>query len=187
MEIKSLIGTYIQKSRLFVYPMLGIRRGVSVTPVQTYLCWPNKYDITDNKLVCVYHLRDDEEFKLFEDQHLTGNKYFSSFFLLEDENKGGYVFDLSEHKRDIRRIIHGKYSKLSPDYKQTVLRFFKNHKSHHTRIYSYLYPSKYYNDYAKLLNIDVTTLKKVGELCSLPDLNKECLEEKVKNVNFNTI
>ena len=50
MEIKSLIGTYIQKSRLFVYPMLGIRRGVSVTPVQTYLCWPNKYDITDNKL-----------------------------------------------------------------------------------------------------------------------------------------
>ena len=76
---------------------------------------------------------------------------------------------------------------LPSEYKKTILNFFKNHKAHYNRIYSYLYPIKYYNDYAKLLNVDKSLLSKVGELCSKPDLTKECLDMSVKNVTFDTI
>ena len=52
-EIKSLITDYVQKSRIFLYPQLRIRRGVSVTPIETYMCWPGKYSIKDSVLICL--------------------------------------------------------------------------------------------------------------------------------------
>ena len=69
MKITSVRKNYIQKSRIFLYPMLNIRRGVSVTPVQTYLTWENVYTVEDCKMIALYHLRDDKEFKDFEEQN----------------------------------------------------------------------------------------------------------------------
>ena len=186
-EIKSLITDYVQKSRIFLYPQLMIRRGVSVTPIETYMCWPGKYSIKDSVLICLYHVRDDSDFKTFEEKFLFDNKYFKDFFMTEKEDKAVYVFDLSEFKEEYLLILKGQYSKLPSEYKKTILNFFKNHKAHYNRIYSYLYPIKYYNDYARLLNVEKSLISKVGELCSKPDLNKECLDMSVKNVTFDTI
>jgi hypothetical protein len=188
MEIKSLIKDYVQKSRIFLYPLLKIRRGVSVTPIETYMCWPGKYSIKDSVLICLYHVRDDSDFKTFEETFLLGNKYFLDFFTIDGENeKAAYVFDLSDFKEEYFYILKGRYSKLNSSYKKTILEFFKNHKAHYNRIYSYLYPVKYYNDYAKLLGVEKNLLSKVGELCSRPDLSKECLDMSTKNVTFDTI
>lgn len=186
-EIKSLITDYVQKSRIFLYPQLKIRRGVSVTPIETYMCWPGKYSLKDNVLICLYHVRDDSEFKTFEENFLFNNNYFKDFFMIEGEDKAAYVFDLSEYGEEYSLILKGKYSRLSSEYKKNILNFFKNHKAHYNRIYSYLYPIKYYNDYAKLLNVDKSLITKVGELCSKPDLTKECLDMSVKSVTFDTI
>ena len=38
---------------------------------------------------------------------------------------------------------------------------------------SYLYPDKYFDDYADILDVDIDMLKSVGELCNKPDLKKE--------------
>ena len=43
---------------------------------------------------------------------------------------------------------------------------------------SYLHPDKHFHDYAECLNIKVEVLETVGELCSIPDLDKETLTIK---------
>jgi hypothetical protein len=45
---------YIQKSRIFMYPILGIRRGSSITPIETYLTMENKYKLQDCMFIAVY-------------------------------------------------------------------------------------------------------------------------------------
>lgn len=191
MKIQSLHRDYIQKSRLFLYPALGIKRGVSVTPVQTYLSWEGQYTTADNKFIIVYHLRDDSDFRLFEDVKLLGNPMFHEFFELEEEGLGAYVFDFSEKAEDFQKIVRGKYSTMSPEYKRTVLNFFKSHRSHHVYIESYLFPEKYFPIYAELLThkrTDVADmyrlLTRVGELCSKPDKEEEYLKMGIKILDF---
>jgi hypothetical protein len=38
---------------------------------------------------------------------------------------------------------------------------------------SYLYPEEYYEVYSDLLNVPISTLEEVVELCDKPDLEKE--------------
>ena len=86
MKITSIRKSYIQKSKLFLYPLLGIKRGVSVTPVQTYMAWKDIYTVNDCKLIAVYHLRDDNQFKEFEENKLLGNAMFEEFFELDNDD-----------------------------------------------------------------------------------------------------
>ena len=58
----SLYKEYFQKSRIFMYPLLGMKRGSSVTPIETYIAWEGVYEAHDAKLVCKYYLRNDPEF-----------------------------------------------------------------------------------------------------------------------------
>tara|TARA_R110002153_G_scaffold35059_4_gene104411 strand:- start:10721 stop:11278 length:558 start_codon:yes stop_codon:yes gene_type:complete len=185
MTISSIYPNYIQKSRLFLYPILGIKRGTSVTPKETYMSWDNVYTLDDNKLIIVYHLREDLEFKNFE-ENIQNNKYFETFFELED-NTGAFVFDLSKHKSEFQKIVKGKYSQVDDDYKNKIIYFFKNHKKHHSYIMSYLYPVRYFNMYGTVLGVPTSLLKEVGELCSLPDLKKEKLIISQKVLNLQSI
>lgn len=192
-RIKSLYREYTQKSLIFLYPLLGIKRGSSTKPIGAYLSWANKYSEADCKFICVYHLRDDREFRVFEEVKLRGNKYFHEFFELED-GKGAYVFDFSEQDVDFWYIVRGKYSRLTKQHKATIMEFFKNHRADAAYIETYLYPKKYHKMYAGLLCCDVKdiprmvkSIKKTGELCSAPDLEKETLTAKVKDLDISSI
>jgi hypothetical protein len=185
MVLTSIYNKYIQKSRIFLYPALKIRRGVSVTPVQTYMSWEGMYELEDNKFIVVYHLREDRDFKNFEDKALLGNDAFVDFYEVEDNN-GAYIFDYEIYKDDYNCIRRGKYSELSKPYKQRVLRFFKNHARHHAHVESYLYPEKYIKTYAKILNVQPSLLERVGELCSKPELKQEQLISEKKVINLQT-
>lgn len=193
MRIKSLNRNYVQKSRIFLYPLLGIKRGVSVTPMETYMSWEGKYEVEDCRLTCLYRLRDDRDFKVIESTKLTGNPLFDAFFEIEGDI-GAYVFDLSDHKQDFLNVVNGKYSQLSDKHKQTVMNFFKSHSSHHVYIESYLNPKKFIPMYADMLSTeskDVPSMRKllmeVGELCSMPDHDKERLTECQKIMNIQTL
>jgi hypothetical protein len=185
MRIKTVYPDYIQKSRLFLYPALDIKRGVSVTPIQTYLSWKGKYEVEDCRFIVRYHMRDDQDFRLFEEVKLLGNPLFVDFYPLDDDS-GAYVFDYKEYEYDFMCVAQGKYSMLSPDYKRKIMAFFKNHASHHVYLDSYLHPQKYFRDYAEALTTiaaDIAPMKslleKVGELCSIPDLEEETLKIEV--------
>lgn len=175
---------------MFLYPALGIKRGHSVTPIQTYISWDGRYTEEDCKFICLYHLRDDEDFKLLEKVKLAGNPLFHEFIEF-DGNMGAYVFDFSERKQDFNNFVNGKYSRLSTNHKRSVTAFFKSHRSHHVYLESYLYPKKYMPLYAEILaskksdvNAMYKTLLEVGELCSKPDLEKESLKIDFKSGMF---
>ena len=185
MAIKSLYKDYFQKSKVFLYPALEIKRGVSVTPIETYVSWKDQYGIVDKKLMCLYHLRSDKEFKAFELKHLFGNKLFDDFFQTDD-NLGVYVFDFNTFNDDMDNFAKGKYSKLSPDIKKKIITFFAQSVKY-THVHSYLYPNKYLDLYSNLLAIDVHILKEVGELCTPPDLEKEKLIAEIKDLQIKNI
>jgi hypothetical protein len=182
---KLLYRDYFQKSRVFLYPALDIRRGGSVTPIQTYVSWADIYLPEDRKFVCLYHLRDDEDFMRFEKQKLLGNKHFHDFKEVGDE-KGAYVFDYRFMGVDWDHFISGKYSKMSEVHKSVVRQFYGTYSSSFVYIESMLYPEKYYEKYSKILNVDVGLLEEVGELCSIPDLTRERLVMDVKPIILKT-
>lgn len=100
-----LYREYIQKSRVFLYPALGITSeyGKGIEPVKTYTSWGNIKHI-DRKLICLYYLRDDMEFKKFERLRLLGHPGFCRFQEVEDhENResGIYIFDFNQYLNGI--------------------------------------------------------------------------------------
>ena len=181
--IKSLYKDYFQKSRVFLYPALDIRRGVSVTPIETYMSWEGHYKLTDSKLCCLYHLRDDTDFRNFEKNKLTGNKLFHDFKQVEGD-KGVYVFDFSHMKDDWDAISNGKYSKISHDFKKRILAFVGHNNPNFAYVDSYLFPTRYFRLYAEMMNVSEDMLRKVGELCSVPDLDAERLSVEVKDLQL---
>ena len=172
---------------MFLYPALGLKRGHSVTPIQVYSSWKNMYRFEDRKLICIYHMRTDEEFKMYEKQMLLGNEFFHDFHMTDDD-KGVYVFDFSRMKTDWDFFLKGKYSKLSPDLKRKIRAFFGANNLGY--IDSFLYPERFFNMYASMLTTCrqdepamLKLLKEVGELCSSPNLELENLIANVKDLH----
>ena len=186
MEIKTINRDYFQKSKLFLYPTLGIRKGQSVSLIETYVGWEDKISMHDCKLICVYYLRKDPEFINFEKTKLLNNRYFKEFFEVEDD-RGVYVFDLREFKEDWPHFIAGKYSKFSNKLKNYIVNFQPRNTVNYSYVNSFVYPSKYFGIYKELLNIELETLVSVGELCDKPDFSKEILYANVKSLDIQSI
>jgi hypothetical protein len=179
--IKSLYPGYFQKSGVFLFPILGISKGTSVTPKGIYTSLKGHYDHGDYKLITSYYLRDDPEFRVFEKNKLLGNKYYHDF-LETSKNVGVYIFDLSEYKKDWDYFLQGKYSKLSRNLKDIILGHYGKSKKNYVYVDSYLNPEMYFDIYSKLLGCDPKLLSVVGELCDKPNLHKETLEITLKNL-----
>lgn len=181
MVINTLYKKYFQKSKIFLYPLLGIRRGTSVVPSETYLSWNDKYSPEDMKLVCVYETRNDREYKSFEANVLLKHTRLYDYIVIDDK-QSVLVFDFSDLKEDWDHLIHGRYSKLTIQTKETILNFFEKYSGNYVYIYSYLYPDKWFDRYAEILDIEKEVIEEVGELCDKPDLEKECLRITVANL-----
>lgn len=183
MVIKSLYKDYFQKSRVFLYPALDIKRGVSVTPIETYMAWEDHYPIDAAKFICLYHLRDDEFFKQFEKVKLLGNKFYHDFKQVE-EKKGVYVFDFDSMLEDWFYITNGKYSKISNDFKLKIRHYIGVNSPNLPYVESFLYPERFFKLYAEMMGVEEKVLRDVGELCSKPEVNKETLNISVLNLEL---
>lgn len=183
MTIKSLYKDYFQKSRVFLYPALEIKRGSSVMPISTHIAWEGRYKPEDRKLICLYYLREDEEFVRFEKNKLLNNPLFFDFKQVEDD-KGVYVFDFSQYKEDFDLFMQGKYSKMSAVHKKKVKSYYGVYNTNFVYIESYLNPEKYFGMYSEMLGVEVDELRKVGELCNPPDIMKESLVMDIKEITI---
>jgi hypothetical protein len=181
--IDKLYSKYFQKSKSFLYPALGIKRNSFFAPKATYLSIEGIIPVEDMKLICVYEADDSEKFKAFEESMLLTNPIFSKKLVLNNTNL--YVFDLEIYKDDWVYFMIGKYSKLSNLLKRIIKNYFGQSSVEYKYIESYLYPDKYFEAYSKLLEIDVDTLKKIGELCDPCDLGKETL--KINKEKFESL
>ncbi len=172
--MKKLYREYFQKSKVFLYPLLGIKKGVRFVPVQTYISWNDIYPKDKNKLLCFYTVENNwtKEFEMFAELFLETNVLFEEKHKIDDLNFL-YIFDLETFKRDINKFKKGKYSKFTKRTKEIIMNFFGETGTISEYVESYLYPDFYYEDYSEILNVNIDDLQKVGELCSVPDLEKE--------------
>jgi hypothetical protein len=178
MAIKSVYNKYFQKSKVFLYPLLGIKRGSKIVPSETYLTWYPFYETEDMKLVCLYHPNKSNEYEKYEKNVLLKHNRLYDIQLIDQHNKL-FIFDFSDMKEDWQYFINGKYSNLNNKIKGKIKGFFDVHSANYVYMSSYLYPNEYFDNYAECLDVDINIIKKVGELCSKPDLKKETLTMKI--------
>ena len=93
-----------------------------------------------------------------------------------------YVFDFDGLADDWERFLEGRYSQISAIHKKKIRNFYGIYSQNFPYVDSFLSPDKYYKVYSELLDVDIELLKKVGELCSKPDLENETLVMDIKPV-----
>ncbi len=173
MNMYTLYSKYFQKSKVFLYPLLGIKRGSNIVPEETYVSWNDAIAPEDMRLVCLYRKRTDQEYEYFE-KTLLKHPRLCDYIEVDGKNVL-YTFDFSDLGDDWDCFIGGKYSMMSMSVKRKIIDFFDKSGGNYVYIQSFLYPNKWFDKYAELLNVDVDLLKSVGELCDKPNFEKESL------------
>jgi hypothetical protein len=181
MVISALYKKYFQKSKIFLYPLLGIKRGTSVVPEETYLSWNNSINPEDMKLVCLYHSRTDYEYINFEKNVLLKHSRLCDYVRI-DSVKTIFTFDFSDLSDDWLYFLEGKYSKMDVKIKRKILDFFDSNSGNYYYVNSYLFPIPHHKLYAELLDVPVELIKSVVELCDKPNFEKETLVLEVADL-----
>jgi hypothetical protein len=184
--LKTIYSKYFQKSKSFLYPGLGTRRSDPFTPTGTYLSIDGYIGPEDVKLVCTFEKNESSAFKEFETQMLTENPLYEQ--KIEVENYYVYIFDFEIYEDDWFSFLLGRYSRLSPMLKKAIKQYYGKNSSEYKFIETYLYPEEHFENYAKILDVNVEDLKEIGELCNPYDEKKETLKipkeylEKLKHL-----
>jgi hypothetical protein len=181
MAINALYKKYFQKSKIFLYPILDIKRGTSVVPSETYITWGDYCSTEDMKLVCVYHTRLDAEYIQFEKNVLLKHSRLCDY-VKADATTSVFTFDFSDLSDDWDHFINGRYSKMEIKIKRKIVDFFDKNSGNYFYVNSYLFPTPHHHVYAELLDVSVELVKEVFELCDKPNLEKENLVLEVANL-----
>lgn len=181
MALNALYKKYFQKSKIFLYPLLDIKRGSVAVPTETYICWEGNYTTEDMKLVCVYHTKNDPDYIEFEKNILFKHSRLHDYYKI-DSSTSIFIFDFSDLDENWVHFIKGEYSKINDVLKRRILNYFNDNSANHIYVKSYLFPEKFYEQYASVLDVSVELIKSVGELCDKPDLEKENLMIEVANL-----
>lgn len=164
---------YFQKSKVFLYPLLHIKKGMVHVPVETYVAWENVYGIEDYRFLCEYKTKRTVAFNKFEKEYLLGHSLFEDAIEL-DELRHLYIFDFTKLKSDHTRFINGKYSQLTLETKVTIIDFFGQGKISEY-IQGFLSPEEVHTEYALFLDVDKEFIEAIYEVCTPPDIEKETL------------
>lgn len=159
---------YVQKSRLFAFPLMGVPKQPKV--IETYF-GINGLKLCDGyALVLLYH-NEDPTYPAHRIQ-LEKNKFFD--FIVKDEEFDIVVFDLSPIKSDYDRIMNGQYSRLSKTAKILIKLNNTDEKASMG-----INPEYYYKDLAKLLEYPEECFENT-EIISSPDMDNEMLNVSEK-------
>lgn len=169
---------YFQKSKVFLYPLLKLKKGIDYVPSQTYVLWDKLYLPEDMKFMCLYNAEASTKYLRFEERYLKSHPLLEAHFILDD-NRHVYIFDFSQYKYDHKAFLEGKYSKFSLKSKEIIKEFFGTVGNISDYVLSFLYPDDYHEIYAESLGVDIKLIEDVYELCSPPDLKKETIFENI--------
>lgn len=170
--ISEIYRKYFQKSYTFLYPLLGFHKTKHPKPEQTYVAMDGMFSSGDRRLICEYRREDTDAWKKFEREQLITNKYFDQCIPMDDDTIV-YVFDLNILQADFDAFLSGKYSTMSVQAKKVLTDYYGVHTPEWVYIESFLFPEKYFKQYAAILRIDEEILREVGELCENIDQEKE--------------
>ena len=195
--------TYIQKSRIFLFPLTGIKKDRVFAPINTYVSSPNLVNDfypegirdTDRILIANYPKKYRDQYEklstivrkpkfsqdigsLWEEYELNNILSNPTFLAVhETADELIYTFDLSDWKFDWDNFLKGRYSLFSQSAKDKVInyRWYILSPKEKKKMMCYLYPNKEecLQTFAIQLNESVEDLRAVKELCSKPDLKQE--------------
>ncbi len=174
---------YFQKSKVFLYPLLGVKKGYKYVPKNTYIIWDKFYDTSDYKLMLVYEHDGSAGYKIFIDTVLKPLHGYSGAHKISD-NKELFVFDMTIFKHDFNSFINGNFSQMSMEGKNRIKMYFNSTGNISKYISSFLDPEKFHDDYAIAFNVDQKLIEDVYEVCSRPDMDKETFKGKTINDPF---
>lgn len=169
---------YFQKSKVFLYPLLHLRKGIDFVPEQTYIAWDNLYSPKERKFMCLYNAEKNIKFLKFEDAYLKNHSLLEAYFNLGND-RHLYVFDFNKYEYDFDTFLEGKYSKFSMDAKIIIKDFFGGVGNIAQYVNSFLKPDEYHEIYAEELGVSLELIESVYELCSPPNIEKETIFENV--------
>ena len=165
---------YFQKSKVFLYPLLHIKKGMLHVPIQTYVAWDNVYGLDDHKFLCEYKTKRTAVFNKFEKEYLLKHTLFEDAVEL-DELRHLYIFDFANLKSDHKKFVEGKYSQLTLETKINIIDFFGSKGKISEYIQGFLSPEEVHEEYALFLDVDKEFIESIYEVCTPPDLEKETL------------
>jgi hypothetical protein len=180
--ITKAYSKYFQKSKAFLFPLLGLPKFALTFEIETYLVLDNIVSLEDVNIVCKIKHNDSEDFFIYEKKYIDKSRYLVDKFENKELKETIYIFSLEDYREDYTNFLNGKYSKFSKDSKSIIKKYYTLYKNELDHFNSYLNPSDFLNLYTNLLNVDMDVLKEVGELCDKYDLNKETL--KNSEINF---
>lgn len=174
MYVHALYKKYFQKSKIFIYPLLGIKRGTKTVPTETYLSWNSMCSPEDMKLICLYNPSNSNYLEFEKDILLKHNRL--SDYIKISATECIATFDFSDLSEDWMHFVNGKYSQINLNVKRKILDFFDKTTGNYVYVNSYLFPEKFFDRYAEILDVPIDMLRSVGELCDKPDFDKEKLK-----------
>ena len=182
--IQKIYQKYFQKSLTFLYPQLGFKKNKHPKPVDTFLFLEGTDAFpSERRLYCLYEKLNTDEWRLFETEYLITHSMLESCVPIDDKYIL-YVFDFNPMAEDYDAFLKGKYSLFSTASKKRLTDYYGTHTPEWVYIESFMYPAKYFKQYASILGIEEDTLREVGELCDRFDSDKEKLSSVMKNNTF---
>lgn len=159
-----MIGTYVQKSTMFLYPLLNLP--ATIQPVNTYMFIQGFVMNDGYSMVCLLNRTS----KTFQDDlnQMRRNKYFD--INLTDDDFEIVIFDMSSLKDDYNKIYNGTYSELSRE--AAILITYHNRTKYPLAVVA-LRPDEHYQKMADILSTIPELIP--NQLVTSPDNIKETL------------
>jgi len=132
---------YFQKSKAFLFPILGIKKKEKNDDLKTYIAWEGYYKSTDQKLIVVVDDSKSSAYNGFQQIPLLECPLLEWKFII-DSTHVAYVFDLSDYQRDWKNFLFGCYDELSQELKSIILTHHDETTEEGRRIKRFLYPSE---------------------------------------------
>ena len=177
-QLKKLYPRYFQKSRSFLAPVLGLKKASKFPFEQCYMQWEGKYTVKDQRIILTFdNPHDDPSWQEYQLESLVHNPMFDEIHDIGD-GMVAMSFDLHCIEEDYMKVLEGKYGKLSLLVKNKIRDFYGYSSAEWVYMESFLFPDKYIRLYSEMLAVDEEHIRFTGELCDLPDLEKETLKTR---------
>jgi len=176
--IEKPYNKYFQKSRSFLFPVLGIKKHHTYYPANIYMQWDDMFSIEDKMLILTYKKTEDSAWEKYLVETLMANKMFNDYHILQDSDLIAVSFDLKIIEEDYLKVVAGRYSELSKEVKTKIRDYYGYHTAEWAYMESFLFPEPHIPHYSKLLNVEEEHIRHTGQLCDLPNLELETLKLK---------
>lgn len=168
---------YVQKSKLFLLPLIELKKDKYIKPKGTYVA-SETIKPSDCKLIVPFEKEDSSEFNYYETNYILTSRGLIPEDYTETDKLRVYVFDLSPYMEDYKVFLKGSYTLFTKKTKGFINMYWGaehyNKFYPHPKIDAYLNPTySTYEQLARELNVPVKDLLEVGQLLNPPDFDKE--------------